>query len=117
MAEQPERKRSLKDLATSRQWWLLALSAILATMLITTGVLIAVASSTDILQQGPQGAQGKQGPPGDRGDRGNRGKPGKRGERGPVGPVGPAGPAGTDRTVACSDDPDVLFLPYCNLPY
>lgn len=102
---QDEKTRSVKDLATPAQWRKWGLLSVLATIAVTTLVLIAVANWTEILQQGPQGAQGRQGPPGERGPRGERGPHGKRGGEGPVGYDGPQGETGSSVTYLCSYKP------------
>lgn len=112
MTDQDQTK-SVKDLATPAQWRNWSIVAVLTTVAVTTLVLIAVASWTEILQQGPQGAQGSKGPPGAKGLVGDRGPKGKYGADGPEGPAGDTGADGQDFTFICSDDIRDSSLPYC----
>jgi hypothetical protein len=100
-----ERKR-LIDLATPRQWAKFFLVAVLATVLLTTGTLYAVASWTDILPRGETGAQGALGFRGERGQEGRRGPEGPEGPRGFPGDNGFTGDQGANWIVPCSDDID-----------
>lgn len=70
-------------------------------MLLTTATLLIVASSTEILQRGPEGAIGLAGKQGQRGEQGKQGKRGKRGGLGEMGFQGSLGASGQDYTLEC----------------
>lgn len=99
-------RKPLIELATPRQWVKFFLAAVLATILLTTGTLYAVASWTDILPRGETGAKGTLGFRGEPGQRGPRGVEGKEGGRGSVGDDGFDGEQGSNWIVPCTDDPD-----------
>gem|GEM_PF-7046381 len=81
------------------------LTAVLATVFLTTFTLYAVASWTDLLPRGPQGVHGSKGPTG------------ARGQKGPTGPTGPKGDDGTDGYIGhdgedeCEQDPSGMRFP------
>ena len=119
-AESEERSDRAEDIsiwamASPKQWGLAAAAAILATVLVTTFTLYAVASWTELLPQGEPGTPGATGMIGPKGIRGDRGVGGARGVRGPVGAPGPAGRIGYSQPVCSNNRRDDYYpeVPFC----
>lgn len=95
---------------TPELWVKIAVAAVLATILISTFTLYAVASWTNILPRGPVGIAGIKGPTGFQGAQGPNGFTGPTGPSGYDGDPGRQGQPGINQPVCSDDRTDSFYL-------